>query len=78
MAEDNKTNFGTFMLRGDAAFWWESVESLEGSGIITWARFKELFLKKYFPRSMATQMEKKFLELKQGTLRKFYNNLWNY
>lgn len=36
--------------------------------MLTRTRFKELFLKKYFPRSMATQMEKKFLELKQGDM----------
>ena len=34
VVEENKTNFGTFMLRGDAAFWWESAESLEGSDYV--------------------------------------------
>lgn len=48
VVEENKTNFGTFMLRGDAVFWWESVKSLEGFAIVMWAKFKALFLKSTF------------------------------
>ena len=41
---------------------------MEPHGIIAWGRFTELFLDKYFPRFMETQMELKFLELKQDNM----------
>ena len=41
------------------------VKTLEGTYVITWERFKELFLEKYFPQFVQDQMELKFLELKQ-------------
>ena len=33
---------------------------------ISWARFTELFLEKYFPDCVWSQMKIKFLELQQG------------
>ncbi|XP_063948018.1 uncharacterized protein LOC135152112 [Daucus carota subsp. sativus] len=41
---------------------------MEGIVEITWERFKELFLEKYFPRFLQDQMELNFLELKQGNM----------
>ncbi|MGI4673397.1 retrotransposon gag family protein [Klebsiella pneumoniae] len=41
---------------------------MEPNGVVTWERFTELFLEKYFPRYMETQMELKFLELKQDNM----------
>lgn len=66
VAEDQKTAFAAYMLKGEASFWWESVEARENN--VSWARFKELFFQKYFPRSLETNMEIKFLELKQGEM----------
>ncbi|KAL8135240.1 hypothetical protein AgCh_010051 [Apium graveolens] len=54
--------------QGEANYWWESKKALEGEGIVTWDRFTELFLEKYFPRYMKNKMEIKFLELKQGNM----------
>ena len=68
IADDQKTVFATYMLKGEANFWWESKKNLEGEGIITWERFSKLFLDKYFPKYMEGQMELKFLELKQNNL----------
>ena len=39
-------------------------EALEEEEAVTWERFKELFLEKYFPRYMQNQMELKFFELR--------------
>ena len=68
IAEEQKTVFATYMLKGEANFWWESKKNLEGEGIVTWERFSKLFLDKYFPKYMEAQMELKFLELKQNNL----------
>ena len=68
IAEDQKTVFTTYMLRGEANFWWESKKNLEGDGVVTWESFSKLFLDKYFPKYMENQMELKFLEFKQNNL----------
>ena len=66
--EAQKTTFATYLLKGEANFWWEAKRNLEPVGTVAWGRFTELFLDKYFPRFMETQMELKFLELKQENM----------
>ncbi|KAL8155318.1 hypothetical protein AgCh_000627 [Apium graveolens] len=56
------------MLKGEANYWWESKRNLETDVVIPWDRFTRLFLDKYFPRFMETQMEIRFLELKQDKM----------
>ena len=68
VGEDLKTNFASYFLRNEAMYWWESVKALEPVEIVTWGRFTELFLEKYFPKYMQNQMELKFIELKQENL----------
>lgn len=65
---DQKTEFANYFLKGEANYWWESKKALEGEAVITWERFTQLYLEKYFPRYMQNQMEIKFLELKQENL----------
>ena len=66
--EDKKTLFASYMLKGEANYWWEAKKGLEGANVITWERFTELFLEKYYPKYLENQMELKFLELKQGNM----------
>lgn len=65
--ENQKTTFATYMLKGEANFWWESKETREEQ-VVTWDRFKDLFFEKYFPQTMKNKMEMQFLELKQGDM----------
>ncbi|XP_074352806.1 uncharacterized protein LOC141691956 [Apium graveolens] len=65
---DQKTDFASYFLKGEANYPWESKKALEGEGVVTWDRFTGLLLEKYFPRYMKNQIEIKFLELKQGNL----------
>lgn len=65
LGENQKTVYATYFLKGESNYWWQSTKALENTEVITWARFTELFLEKYFPRYMQTQMELKFCELKQ-------------
>ena len=60
---EQKTKFASYFLKGEANYWWESTRTLEGGEFITWEKFTELFLEKYFPRYMKNQMEIKFLNL---------------
>ncbi|KAL8147136.1 hypothetical protein AgCh_004741 [Apium graveolens] len=66
VSEDLKTDYASYFLRNDSNYWWESTRALEGEGPVSWARFTELFLEKYFPDCLQGQMEMEFLELKQG------------
>ncbi|KAL8089701.1 hypothetical protein AgCh_039255 [Apium graveolens] len=66
--EEQKVEFASYYLKNEATYWWEMVKTLEGTDVITWERFKELFLEKYFPQFVQDQMELKFLELKQGNM----------
>ena len=62
--EEQKVEFASYYLKNEATYWWEMVKTLEGTDVIAWERFKELFLEKYFPQFVQDQMELKFLELK--------------
>ncbi|KAL8126108.1 hypothetical protein AgCh_013408 [Apium graveolens] len=66
--ERHKTIFTSYLLKGEANYWWESKRNLETDAVIPWDRFTRLFLDKYFPRFMETQMEIRFLELKQDKM----------
>lgn len=63
--EAKKVEYTSYFLKGEANYWWESARALEEGEVIAWDRFKKIFLDKYFPRYMQTQMELKFFELKQ-------------
>jgi hypothetical protein len=63
-----KTTFAAYLLKGEANYWWEAKKNMEPEGVITWERFSEIFLEKYFSTYMEAEMEIKFLELKQGNM----------
>ncbi|KAL8100391.1 hypothetical protein AgCh_032593 [Apium graveolens] len=66
VSDDSKSDYASYFLKGEASFWWESACALEEEGPVSWARFTELFLEKYFPDYLQSQLEIEFLELKQG------------
>nr|XP_017227894.1 PREDICTED: uncharacterized protein LOC108203463 [Daucus carota subsp. sativus] len=68
VGDNQKVEYATYFLKGESNYWWETAKALEPEGIITWDRFKRMFLDKYFPRYMQTQMEMKFFELKQDNM----------
>ncbi|XP_074336880.1 uncharacterized protein LOC141674052 [Apium graveolens] len=65
VSDDSKTDYASYLLKGEANFWWKSTRALEGEGPISWTRFTELFLEKYFPDCLQNQLEVEILELKQ-------------
>ena len=66
--EDKKTEYASYFLKGEANYWWETARIMEATQVITWDRFRTMFLEKYFPTYMMDKMEMKFLELKQGNM----------
>ncbi|KAL8108743.1 hypothetical protein AgCh_025003 [Apium graveolens] len=66
VSENLKTDYASYFLKNDSNYWWESTSALEGEGPVSWTRFTKLFLEKYFPDYLHSQMEVEFLELKQG------------
>ncbi|XP_074351437.1 uncharacterized protein LOC141690545 [Apium graveolens] len=65
VSEEKKVDYVSYFLKDEANYWWESACALEEEEVITWDRLKKIFLGKYFPRYMRTQMELMFFELKQ-------------
>nr|XP_017228833.1 PREDICTED: uncharacterized protein LOC108204056 [Daucus carota subsp. sativus] len=68
VGDNQKVEYAAYFLKGESNYWCETAKALEPEGIITWDRFKRMFLDKYFPRYMQTQMEMKFFELKQDNM----------
>ncbi|XP_038880430.1 uncharacterized protein LOC120072086 [Benincasa hispida] len=64
ISEEQKVNCATFMLRGDAKFWWESTQrTIKGS--VSWQQFNQAFYNKYFPLTVRYQKKVEFRNLRQ-------------
>jgi len=68
--DDQKVRLATHMLAEEAKYWWTSTRRrIEASGeAITSVRFKNEFLKKYFPEDLRNKKEAEFLNLKQRSM----------
>lgn len=67
-SEEQKLVFSTFMLAGEAEYWWRGMRQLmnaEGEKI-NWVNFRTRFLERYFPESAKYEREAEFLTLQQG------------
>ena len=58
----------TFQLEGEAQVWWKWVRTSRDLKAMTWAKFQELFMDKYFPDTARHAKAQEFLELKQGAM----------
>jgi len=69
-SDDQKVRLATHMLAEEVEYWWTNAKGrLEADGeVVTWARFKSKFLRKYFPEDLRTKKEVEFLNLKQENL----------
>ncbi|XP_014503127.1 uncharacterized protein LOC106763451 [Vigna radiata var. radiata] len=68
--EGQKLVFATYMLVGEAEYWWRGVRrGMDTRGeVATWEDFKARFLEHYFPASAKQQRESQFLALQQGSM----------
>ncbi|XP_074346608.1 uncharacterized protein LOC141685404 [Apium graveolens] len=63
--DDKKAQYASYYLKDEASYWWESSKILLEGKIITWEKFKEMFLEKYLPSYMQGQLKMRFLNLRQ-------------
>ncbi|XP_058192281.1 uncharacterized protein LOC131309701 [Rhododendron vialii] len=61
-----RVSFAAYQLEDVAALRWESIENTRGVAGMTWATFKKIFLKKYFPEMVKDTLREEFLGLVQG------------
>ncbi|CAL9130901.1 unnamed protein product, partial [Musa textilis] len=68
--DDQKVSFATFMLEGEAEYWWKTIKRISEARHehITWKVFVEKFNEKYFPDYIKEQKKIEFLNLIQGNL----------
>ncbi|XP_057443964.1 uncharacterized protein LOC130736135 [Lotus japonicus] len=76
-AEGAKVGMATYMLIGDAEYWWRGVRGMmeANNEEINWNSFRTAFLEKYFPDSARDELESQFLNLKQGSMTRFVRGL---
>ncbi|XP_073136989.1 uncharacterized protein [Henckelia pumila] len=58
----------TFLLKDEAALWFEGVEKTVDITTLTWEAFKTLFYEKYYTVEVRAQLKKEFMSLRQGDL----------
>ena len=57
-----------FQLEGEAQVWWKWARTSRDLEAMTWAKFQELFMGKYFPDTTRHAKAQEFQELKQGVM----------
>ena len=68
-SETQKVMFVTFMLGGKAEHWWSMEKRILGNEEpLVWDKFKEVFFKKYFTKSVRHQKESEFIQLRQSNM----------
>ena len=63
-----RIRLAAFQLEGEAQVWWKWAKTSRDLEVMTWAKFKDLFMGKYFSDPARHAKAQKFLELKQGTM----------
>ena len=63
-----KIRLATIQLEGESQVWWDSLKTFKDLEAITWAKFHELFMGKYFPAMARHAKAQELLELKQGMM----------
>ncbi|KAK2984628.1 hypothetical protein RJ640_001446 [Escallonia rubra] len=69
ITDRQKVDIGIYQLENEAHQWWKMVErtmTTEEEHALTWARFQEIFIPKYFPRNVKDDMVEEFSKLEQG------------
>ncbi|KAF3775676.1 hypothetical protein EJ110_NYTH49883, partial [Nymphaea thermarum] len=70
MPEENKVNYGTYLLKGNALDWWKSTLEIRFAGqlSLSWMQFRDSFLDTYYPVHARDQKMQEFLDLQQNQL----------
>ena len=63
-----RIRLATFRLEGESRIWWDWVRVSRDPKMMTWGKFRELFLGKFFLASARHAKAREFLELKKGNM----------
>ena len=63
-----RIRLAAFQLEGEAQVWWKWARTSRDLEAMTWAKFQELFMGKYFPDTARHAKAQEFLELTQGAM----------
>ena len=67
-SDTTRIRLAVFQLEGEAQVWWRRARASRDLEAMTWAKFQELFMGKYFPETARHAKAQEFLELKQGAM----------
>ena len=67
-SDTTRIRLAAFQLEGEAQVWWRWAKTSRDLEAMTWAKFQELFMGKYFPQTAKHAKAQEFLELKQGAM----------
>ena len=67
-SDTTRIRLATFQLEGEAQVWLNWAKNSRDLEAMTWAKFQELFMGKYFPDTVRHAKDQEFLELKQGMM----------
>ncbi|KAF3774978.1 hypothetical protein EJ110_NYTH51138 [Nymphaea thermarum] len=70
MSEEDKVNYGTYLLKGDAMDWWQSTLEIRYAGqpSISWKQFRDSFFNTYYPVHARDKKMQEFLDLQQNQM----------
>ena len=66
--DTTRIRLAAFQLKGEAQVLWNWAKTSQDLDAITWAKFHDLFMGKYFPATTRHAKAQEFLELKQGAM----------
>ena len=67
-SDTTRIRLAAFQLEGEAQVWWNWAKTSRDLEAMTWAKFHDLFMGKYFLDTARDTKAQEFLELKQGTM----------
>ena len=67
-SDSTRIRLVAFQLEGEAQVWWKWARTSRDLEAMTWAKFQELFMGKYFLDTARHANAQGFLELKQGAM----------
>ena len=67
-SDTTRIRLAAFQLEGEAQVWWNWAKTSRDLKAMTWEKFYELFMGKYFPATARHAKAQEFLELKQGAM----------
>ncbi|XP_073152470.1 uncharacterized protein [Henckelia pumila] len=66
LTDADKVKCAVYMMKDDAALWWEGAVRGVNPQTLTWEEFKRMFFAKYFTEDVRSRMIREFMSLRQG------------